>query len=109
MPFAHNCGLVARLLQKFRQRLLTAVEPDSIVNDSVEMAVLARQDNCSAWRADAVGAETVVESYASGGKSVDIWCLVNSTSIRTDGVRRMVVAHDEDDIRPFVQLRPGHD
>jgi hypothetical protein len=73
------------------------------------MAVLARQDNRSAWCADAVRAETVIESYAFGGKAVDIWCFVNSASISTDGVRCMIIAHDQDHIRPAVRFRPGHD
>jgi hypothetical protein len=73
------------------------------------VAILARQDNRSAWRTNAVCAETVIESYAFFGKSIYVRCLINLTAVSADSVRRMVIAHDENDVGPPEWLCLGYD
>jgi hypothetical protein len=40
----------------------------------------------------------VVEANAFFGKSIDIWGLIDSCPIATDGSGSMIIGHNEDDI-----------
>jgi len=54
----------------------------------------------AARRADRVGDEHVVEPQALARQPVDVRRRVHARPVGTDGMRRMVVGHDEDDVRP---------
>ena len=64
------------------------------------MAVLAGQDAGPAGRADRVDAEAGVQPHALAGDAVEIRRLVDPAAVGADGVCRMVVGHDEQDVRP---------
>jgi hypothetical protein len=64
----------------------------------MEMAVLSSEDGGPAGGAYPVGAKAVFKPYALPGDPVDVQSFVEATSITADGLRGVVVRHDEDDI-----------
>ena len=63
------------------------------------MRVLPGQDRGAARRADGVGREHVLEERAFARQPIEVRRLVDLRPVRADGVRRVVVGHDEDDVR----------
>src|SRR6185436_2944795 len=95
---ADQAGAVAGRLEQLRQRRLGAVD---VVEDgdAVLVRVEAGQGCRPARRADRVGDEEVAEQHALAREPVDLRRLVDARAVGGDRVRRVVVGHDEDDVR----------
>lgn len=98
---ADDRRLVAGLLEEFGERLLVLLELDAVPIHAVQVAVLAREDDGPHRPADGVGDVALVEAHAFAGKAVDVGRLVDLRPVRADGLVRVVVAVDEEDVRPL--------
>ena len=104
MALAIDGGLVAGLLEELREGLLVPVEGVAVVHEPVLVAVLARLDDGPAGSAYGVRAETVLKEHALGGELVYVGRGVDGlepTVVGPDGVRRVVVREDEQNVRAF--------
>ena len=99
VPLADHARMVARRLQVLGDGRLRAVEAVEH-RHAVLVAVLAGQDAGPAGRADRVDAEAGVETHALLGEAVEVRRLVDPAAIGADGVCRMVVGHDIEDVGP---------
>ena len=99
VPLADHARVIARRLEVLRHRGLRAVEAVE-GRHAVEVAVLAGEDRRPAGAADRVDAEAVVEPHARLGQAIEVGRLVHPAAIGADGVRGVVVAHDEQDVGP---------
>ena len=107
VPFADHGCLVAGGLKQFRERLLVTVETITIATKSVEMTVFAGQNYGSTGAANGVSAEAVLKQHAFAGQLIDIRSWVEMSkpiAVGTDGVRRVIVGKEEDDIGTLVVL-----
>ena len=91
--------MVARRLQVLGEGRLRAVEAVEH-RHAVLVAVLAREDAGPAGRADRVDAEAGIQAHALLGDAVEVRRLVDPAAIGADGVRRMVVGHDVENVGP---------
>ena len=66
---------------------------------AVDVRVLPGQDRGAARRADGVGREHVRQQRALARQPIEVRRLVDARPVRADRVRRVVVRHDEDDVR----------
>ena len=98
MPFADEGCLIARRLKKLGEGLLRPVKNVGVVANAMEMAVLSSEDGGPARGAYPVGAKAVVEPHASPSDPVDVRGLVEAAPIAADGLRGVVVGHDEDNV-----------
>lgn len=71
-------------------------------HDSIDMVVRSSQDRCPRRCADRVGDVAVVELHTLRGKTVNVGCVVDASAVGTDGLGRMVVGKDEDDVWAFL-------
>ena len=99
MPLADHAGVVPALLQQPRDCHPRAVEPIEH-GHAVQVRVLAGQNRGAARRADRVRGKHVREQRALAGQPIDVRRLVDARPVGADGVRRVVVGHDEDDVGP---------
>ena len=98
VPLAEHRRVVAGLLETVGdgdRRWIEVVED----GDAVLVAVLAGEDGGPAGRADGVHRVTTAEAQALGGEAVHVRCRVDRAAVRADGVGRVVVRHDEQDVR----------
>jgi hypothetical protein len=69
--------------------------------DAIRMTVLAGHQICAAGRADAVDAKCVLHQDTFGRQTIDIGRRIQhgqSATAGTDGMDRVVVRHDEQDV-----------
>src|SRR5207244_505036 len=90
----------ATLLEQFREGLLRAVEGDAIVDQPIDVAVFAGEDDGPARRADRIRAEAVAKEHALLRQLIDVRRPVYLRAIRANGMGRMIVAEDEENVRP---------
>ena len=67
--------------------------------DAVYVVVRTRQDGRPAGRADGICAKAVVEPHALRCDTIDVGGLVYPAAIGADGMGRVIVGHDEQDVR----------
>ena len=67
------------------------------------MAVFARQNAGTTWCANGIHDEATVETHPLAGDAVHVWRFVHHTAVTTHRVRRVVIGHDEKDVR----MQPG--
>ena len=113
VPLPHHPGVVAALLEQPRNRHAGTVEAIEH-RHTIEVRVLSRQDGRPARRADRVRGKDVRQQRTFAGDAVEIRRLVDARAIGPNGVRRVVVGHDEDDVGPvrawrLSQHRRGHE
>jgi hypothetical protein len=105
MPFANHGSLVTILLEKLRESQLVAIEGGRVVDEPVGMTVLAGEHAGTARSADGIGHEAIGESYTFIADTVDVRGMDVPLVIRTDGLIRMVITHDIDDVHFFGSFR----
>ena len=98
VPFPHHAGLIAGFLQQFGEGLLAAVKGARVVGEPVLMTVLAREQAGSRRSRERVGHEALGKPHAMVGYPVDVGGLSKSVVVSADGLVRMVVTHDVDDV-----------
>jgi len=86
VPFADHSSFVTDPLQQLGESLLTTIELQPIIGNAVYMAVFASQNHRPAGRADRIRAEAVIEAHTFFGESVEVWRLVDFTSVAAQGV-----------------------
>ena len=107
MPFTHQSGLIAGLLQQLREGLLRAVEHHRVVDLPVTMAVLPGQQHRPAGSTDRIGAETTLEAHPPRRQPVDVGGAVNHAAIGADGLVAVIVGHDENDVGAGIRTLAG--
>ena len=98
VPFTNHGCLVAILLEKFRESQLVPVKGGRVVDEYVGMTMLAGKHTSTARTTDIVGYKTVCKTYTFITDAVDVRCVDVALVVRTDGLIRMVIAHDIDDV-----------
>ena len=98
MPFTNHGCLVAILLEKFREGQLVTVEGRRVVDEPVSMAVLSCEHASTARTTDRVGYKTISESYPFVAYTVNVRCVDVALVVCTNGLIRVVVTHDVDDV-----------
>ena len=78
MPFPEDGSAVSILSEEFREGLLITVELVPVVHKAIVMAMLACEDDGTAWSADRVGAEALFEKHALGSELIDIRCRIET-------------------------------
>src|SRR6185369_6840275 len=99
MPFADHAGVITGALQFPGDIPLTAVELIED-RDAIAVGVFSGENARAAWGADGVDGKTAVEAHAVPGQSVEVRRLVDFAAVGADGVRGVVVGHDEDNVGP---------
>lgn len=98
MPLADHAGVIARFLQFLGNRPLAAVE--TIKNrNAIDVRIFAGEDRRAARSANGVDRKTIAETHSFFSDAVDVWRLVDLAAVGADGVGRMVIRHNENDIR----------
>ena len=69
------------------------------------MAVLAGNDRGAARAADGIDGKAVVKPHASFRQPVEIGSLVDLAAVSADGVRRVIITHDVEDVQASGGLR----
>ena len=105
MPFADDRRLVAGRLQQLRERDLPSVEVVAERLNAVDMIVRPGQDRRAARRADRIRAKAIVEAHAFVREPVQMRRLVDAAAVGADRMRRVVVGHDEQDVRSLMGCR----
>lgn len=98
MPFADHASVIAGSLEILGDGRLGAVEPIERGN-AVQVAVFAGEDRGPAGAADRIDAKAIFESHAGVRQAIQVRRLVHAAPVGADRVRRVVVAHDEEDVR----------
>ena len=98
MPLADHRRLIPRLLEILREVRLLAIER---IEDrhTVLVAVLAGKNRRAAGRANRVVHEAAREEHAVLRDAIDARRLIDATAVGAHGMRRVVVRHDEEDVR----------
>ncbi len=106
VPFADHRRLITGRAQQLRKRHLAAVEfAVRIVVEAVLVAVLARQDAGPARPTKRIGNVTPIESHSVGRDPIDIRRVVQFRFVRANRLVSMIIAHDEQNVRPFRRNR----
>ena len=103
MPLAHKSRLIAGLLQEWRKGGLRTVEAISVAQEAVEMAMFSCEDAGPRGSANRVCTERVGEHSAFFGNAIDIRSLIDARTVGPDGLDRMVVAENKDDVGSLVR------
>ena len=99
MPFTHDRGLVAILLEDLGHGNFRGIETGAVILHAVEVGMLSCLQGCSYWPADRIGYKVPGEFDAFIGEAVDIGGLDKGFIISADSIFIVVVAHDIDDVR----------
>ena len=67
------------------------------------MAVLTSEHAGTAWTTDRVGYKAVGETYTLVGYAVNVGCLDVALVVGTNGLIRVVVTHDEEDVHRLLR------
>ena len=67
-------------------------------HNAIDVVISTTKNSSSARSADTVGHITVIKQHALLGKTVDVGRVVDSSSVTADGLRSMVISHNEDDV-----------
>ena len=103
MPLADHGRLVAGLFDQMRQRLVLGFHSTVQRRDAVDMAVLARDQRSPGGRADRVRTKGIRQPDPLFRQPVDVGRGIErsqAAAVSTDGVGRVIVRHDEQDVRP---------
>src|SRR5689334_1656774 len=100
VPFADHRRPVTSSLQLRNERGLTCIDGRHKRRDTVDVAVRAGQNGGSARRAQRIGREAVVEANAVFGEFIDPWRAVDTGSVYANGMRRVIVRQNEDNVWP---------
>ncbi len=108
MPLPHDSRLITDVLQKFRNRLLLAIERPTVSLEPVQVTIFTRQNHGTTGSADGVRNVATIEPHALLRDAIQIGRLIHPTSVATHGLKCMIVRHDEQNVRPLVGHRPGY-
>src|SRR5262245_39029544 len=97
MPFANHAGVIASPLKDLCNGGLAAVET---IEDghAVEVAVFSGENRGTAGRANGIHGETIHKAHSLFREAVDARCLIDLAAVGADGVRRVIIGHDEENV-----------
>ena len=98
VPFTNHGSLVPILLEKFWESQLVAIESSGIVDESIGMAMLSGEHTGTARSTDGIGHKAVGKAHAFIPDTVDVRCVDVTLVVSADGLVRVVIAHDVDDV-----------
>ena len=104
VPFASDTGLVASFCQFANVAGRVLLEPAVEVQRAGHVAVLAGDNARATGRADGVVAADIRESHPLGCQPVNrgrVHKIPEPRAIRANRLRRVVIAHHEQDVRPL--------
>ena len=101
VPLAEDRRLVAAGPQVLGDVRQAVVDVRVERRDGVDVVVGAGEDRRARGRADRVRDVAMLEPHAALGQPVDMGRVVDSCAIGRDGLRGVVVGHDEDDVGPI--------
>ena len=103
MPLSEHHRMVTRSLKDLRYRLLSAVE-DVEYRRSIQMRILSGEHGCPAWCADGVANKRALKADAFGAYLIQVRRLIDPGAITGQGMRGVIVCHDEQNVRPISGL-----
>ena len=98
MPLADDGCFISGLLKVLRQVRLRAIEAIKH-GDAILMTVFSCQNCRAAGRADGIIHEASRQHHAFARQSIYVWRPIDPAAIRADRMRRVVVRHDEENVR----------
>ena len=108
VPFADNAGLVAMLLQDFREKSLRRVDACPQLPLSVLVAVESGHQAGAAGCRERIFDKCLAEKHPLGGEAVEVGRrgqLSERVSVGADGLERMVVCHNVNNVQRFLLSR----
>jgi hypothetical protein len=106
VPLANHASVVAALLQMLRHVVPRAIEAIEH-RHAVEMRILPGEQRGATGRADGIGDKRILEPHAFPGEAVNVGCLVHLRTVSRDGVLRVVVGKDEEDVGSWLSSECG--
>jgi hypothetical protein len=98
MPFADHARVITGRLQRLGHGPLAAVE--GIENsDAVDVRIFAGENARAARGANGIHGEAIVKTQAFVREAVEMRRLVDLAAVSADGVGRVIVRHDEENVR----------
>jgi hypothetical protein len=92
MVFTDNTSPVSIFLHFFRECPLRLIECHVIIlEEAIDMAIFRGENHCSCWAAQGIGNESIVESHAFVGDSVDIRGVNMDIIVCTDGFDGVII------------------
>lgn len=98
MPLADHRRLIPRLLEILRQVRLIAIKGIEDCH-AILVAVFAGKNRRAARRANGIVNEAAREEHSVLRDAVDAGRLIDATAVGAHGMRRVVVRHDEENVR----------
>ena len=74
---------------------------------AVEVRILACENRRATGRADRISHEAVREAHPVFGNSINVRRAIYLTAVSADGMRSVIVRHDEDDIGSLLRFLRG--
>ena len=106
VPLADHAGVIAAGLQVLGHVVARAIEAVEH-RHAVEVRILPGEQRGAAGRADGIGDKRIREPHAFLGEPVDVRRLVHLRAIGGDGVLRVVVGEDEEDVGSWLSSECG--
>ena len=102
MPFAYHGRFIASLLQQLRKSLLITIECLRVIRKSIGMTMLSREHTGTRRATEWIGNKALLELHSMVSNPVNVRCVDETIVIGTDGLIRMVIAHDINDVHRFL-------
>jgi hypothetical protein len=102
MPLPDHRGLVTRLPELHREKLLLGSDLAVEVENPISLGVLPGDDAGPGGRADRVVGERAGEAHPASRQRIDVGCRIEpgqAPPVGPDGLGGVVVGHDEQDVR----------
>jgi hypothetical protein len=105
VPFPDHSRLIAPGTQQLREGDLRAIKRKTIVQNPVYVAMLTGLYHRPAWSADGIGAERISEDHPLLRQPVYIGSLINYRAVSADGLQRVIIGKDKNNIGPSDSIR----
>ena len=95
-------------MKKFGESLLVTVELIAVTHESIQVAMFAGLNHRTAGAANGVRAKAIDEQHAFVGKAIDVGRgshILQPTFVGANGMGRMVIREDKQDIGTFYGCR----
>ena len=105
MPLAHDCGLVAGLLQELGDSLLGSIKGVLVGTLPVQVGMFACQNDRTRRGTDGIRNQTMPKEHALLRNAVQMWGRRNlrqRPAISRQRLERMVIGKQEQDVGPLV-------
>ena len=101
MQFPKHRRLITCPLQKLWESHVSGIERKMVINLSIHVRMLARQNGSSARCTDGIGYRRLGKQNSHLSNTINIWRFDESIIISRNSLVSMIIRHDENDIRSF--------